>query len=225
MKTYYMGLDTETGNSFIIDDKLDLTQSLVYDIGWQVIDKKGKVYIKRSFVISEIFLNADIMSSAYYAEKIPAYWEDIKAGKRILTSFYKARQQFFRDRKKYRIKIVFAHNARFDYRALNNTIRYLTKSKYRYFFPYKIEIWDTLKMSRDVFKYNSEYTIFCDTHGFKTCHKIPQNRYTAEALYCFISNNPDFKESHTGLEDVEIETKILLYCLNSGIKTRKRLFE
>lgn len=225
MRTYYMGLDTETGNSFMIDDKLDLTQSLVYDIGWQIIDKKGNVYLRRSFVIAEIFLDKEIMSSAYYAEKIPSYWEDIKAGKRILTSFYKVRQQFYRDRKKYKIKIVFAHNARFDYKALNNTLRYLTSSKCRYFFPYKIEIWDTLKMSRDVFKDNSDYTKFCDTYGFKTLHKVPQNRYTAEALYCYISNTPNFKESHTGLEDVIIESEILLYCLNSGIKTRKRLFD
>ena len=41
-KTYYIGIDTETCNSRIdIDGKLDLTDSLVYDIGWAVVDKKG----------------------------------------------------------------------------------------------------------------------------------------------------------------------------------------
>ena len=54
---YLIGIDTETSNSLIDEnDKLDLTQSLVYDIGWQVIDKKGKVYKKRSYVVAEIFL-------------------------------------------------------------------------------------------------------------------------------------------------------------------------
>ena len=35
----------------------------------------------------------------------------------------------------------------------------------------------------------------------------------------------DFVENHTGLEDVEIETKILVYCLKSHVKMRKLLFE
>ena len=32
------------------------------------------------------------MQSSYYANKIPMYWEDIKNGKRILTSFYNIRK-------------------------------------------------------------------------------------------------------------------------------------
>ena len=44
-KNYYMVLDTETCNGIVVNDKLDLSQSLVYDIGFQVIDKKGTVYL------------------------------------------------------------------------------------------------------------------------------------------------------------------------------------
>ena len=39
-KTYLMSIDTETCNGLIDEKgKLDLSQSLVYDIGWQVVDK------------------------------------------------------------------------------------------------------------------------------------------------------------------------------------------
>lgn len=39
-KTYYIGIDTETCNGRIdVDGKLNLTDSLVYDIGWAVVDK------------------------------------------------------------------------------------------------------------------------------------------------------------------------------------------
>ena len=225
-KKYLIGLDTETCNGLMGEDgKLDLSQSLVYDIGWQVVDKKGKVYRTRSFVVAEIFLDKELMKGAYYADKIPQYWEDIKSGKRILTSFRKIRWIFTCDRKEFNCQTVFAHNAYFDYNALNNTIRLLTGSKYRYFMPYCVEWWDTLKMSRDVFSKSPMYSVYCQKNGYLTAHKVPQNRLTAEILWRYISGNPDFLESHTGLEDVQIETKILVYCLKTHKKIRKALFK
>ena len=225
-KKYLIGLDTETCNGLMGEDgKLDLSQSLVYDIGWQVVDKKGKVYRTRSFVVAEIFLDKELMKGAYYADKIPQYWEDIKSGKRILTSFRKIRWIFTCDRKEFNCQTVFAHNAYFDYNALNNTIRLLTGSKYRYFMPYCVEWWDTLKMSRDVFSKSPMYSVYCQKNGYLTAHKVPQNRLTAEILWRYISGNPDFLESHTGLEDVQIETKILVHCLKTHKKIRKALFK
>jgi len=225
-KKYLIGLDTETCNGLMGEDgKLDLSQSLVYDIGWQVVDKKGKVYRTRSFVVAEIFLDKELMKGAYYADKIPQYWKDIKSGKRILTSFRKIRWIFTCDRKEFNCQTVFAHNAYFDYNALNNTIRLLTGSKYRYFMPYCVEWWDTLKMSRDVFSKSPMYSVYCQKNGYLTAHKVPQNRLTAEILWRYISGNPDFLESHTGLEDVQIETKILVHCLKTHKKIRKALFK
>lgn len=75
----FIVLDTETTNS--LDDPL------TYDIGFAVIDEKGKVYESYSFVIAEIFLDKELMKSAYFANKIPQYWQDIKDGKRKLQSF------------------------------------------------------------------------------------------------------------------------------------------
>lgn len=49
---------------------------------------------RRSFVIKEIFLDATLMDSAYYAKKVPSYWEDIWAGKKQLVSAYFARKTF-----------------------------------------------------------------------------------------------------------------------------------
>ena len=225
-KSYFLGIDTETTNALVDDNgKLDLSQSLVYDIGWQVIDRNGKVYVKRSFVVAEIFLDTPLMKQAYFAEKIPQYWEDIKNGKRTLTSFHKIRQAFFADRKKYKCKAVFAHNAYFDYNALNQTLRLLTGSKYRYFFPYNCIIWDTLKMARDVIGKTVGYTNFCKEHNYLTNHATPQNRHTAEILYRYITGDNDFVESHTGLEDTEIESEIFVYCLKTKKKMRRCLFK
>lgn len=223
-KAFFIGIDTETTNSLIENDKLDLSQSLVYDVGWQVVDKKGNIYEKKSFVVAEIFLDKSLMKDALFYDKMPMYWEDIKSGKRILTSFSKIRWEFLKDRKKYTPKAIFAHNAYFDYRALNNTLRYLTGSKYRFFFPFGCEIWDTLKMSRDVIAKTAGYTNFCQKYGYLTKHKTPQNRCTAEILWRYLSGDNDFIESHTGLEDVEIETEIFVHCLRQKKKMRKTLF-
>lgn len=223
---YLIGLDTETCNGIVMDDdKLDLTQSLVYDLGWAVTDKKGRIYETRSYVIAEIFLGMkDVMKSAYYAEKIPKYWEDIKSGKRILASFWTVEKALMKDIKEYGIKNIFAHNAGFDVRALNNTIRYITKSKFRWFFPRKVEIWDTLKMARQTIGKQKMYKEFCLRNNYMTKHKKPQVRLTAEILYRYITGNNNFVESHTGLEDVLIETKIMAHCFRQHKKMEKRLF-
>ena len=221
---YYLGLDTETANSYEDENGLNLMDSLVYDFGYEIFTKKGKTKVARSFVIAEIFLDKSLMTSAYYAEKVPNYWKDIKKGKRKLVKFETAWRIFKQDLKKYDIKAVFAHNARFDLNALNKTARYLTGSKKRFFFPKRIEIWDTLKMARNTIGRTEEYTTFCIEHDFLTKHRVPQNRLTAEILWRFISGDIDFEESHTGLEDVQIEKEIFLFCLKLDAKVEKNLF-
>lgn len=222
---YLMGLDTETCNGIMTDNKLDLSQSIVYDIGWVITDRQGRIYRERSFVIYEIFVGMkDVMRSAYYAEKIPMYWEQIKNGQRKLASFRTVLKTFRQDLKDFDCSVVFAHNARFDVNALNNTIRFLTGSKRRFFFPYKIEIWDTLKMSRQTIGRQKSYRNWCFRNNYVTKHRTPQVRLTAEILYRYITGCDDFIESHTGLEDVRIETKILVHCFRQHKKMEKRLF-
>lgn len=222
---YLIGLDTETCNGIVIDNKLDLSQSIIYDIGWAVCDKKGRIYETKSFVIYEVFCEMkDVMRSAYYAQKIPMYWDEIKKGNRKLVSFWTVYHELRKDIKKYGVKNIFAHNAGFDVNALNNTIRYLTKSKYRYFLPNNIEVWDTLKMARQVIGTQKMYSIYCQKNGYLTKHKVPQNRLTAEILYRYITGKRDFVENHTGLEDVLIEIKIMSHCFRQHKKMEKRLW-
>lgn len=218
-------LDTETCNGIVVDDKLDLSQSIVYDLGWQVVDLHGNIYERRSFVVYDSFVcMKDVMKSAYYAEKIPRYEEQIASGKRKLVRFETARKIFLEDMKRYNVSTVSAHNARFDYNALNNSQRYFTKSAKRYFLPYGTEIWDTLKMARQTYGQEWGYRKFCEENGYMTKHKTPRVRLTAEILYRYISGNDDFEESHTGLEDVEIETKLLWAILKKHKKLDRALW-
>jgi len=214
-----MVLDTETANGIEIDGKVDLSCSLVYDIGFVIVDKKGRVYERVSLAIGDILCGMkDVMKSAYYAEKIPSYWDEIKAKERQLVSFLHARKIVLDTIKKYNIKVVSAHNARFDVNALNNTIRYLTKSEKRYFFPKKIEIWDTLKGVTNTICKQKGYISFCKENKYMTKHKTPRVRATAEILYRYISGNYDFVEEHKGVNDTDIEAKILVQILRQHKK-------
>lgn len=218
-KKFIMVLDTETANGIVTNEKLDLSCSLVYDIGFTVIDKKGNVYETKSMAISDIFCGmADVMKSAYYAEKLPKYWEDIRQGKRELVSFMWARKIVLDTMKKYNIQTISAHNARFDVNALNNTIRYLTKSDKRYFFPYGTEIWDTCKGAMKTICKQKGYIQFCKENGYMTKHKTPRVRATAEILYRYISGNYNFTEEHQGLDDTTIEARILTQILRQHAK-------
>lgn len=225
-KKYYLMLDTETCNGIEGEGgKLDLTQSLVYDIGCAIVDKRGNIYDEQSFVIIETFIGMkDVMQSAYYAKKIPMYWEDIKNGQRQLVTLHTARTIILEMAEKYNAEIVVAHNAGFDLRALNNTQRYISKSKYRYFFPYGFEWWDTLKMANDIYGNQPSYRRYCERHGYMTRHKVPRPRMTAEILHRYLTGNEDFEESHTGLEDVKIESQIFAQCMRQNKKMRKALY-
>ncbi len=222
---YVLMLDTETANTIQTDGGLDMTNTLFYDLGFQMADTHGRTYGEKfSFVNSDIFIHeAELMESAYYAKKIPQYKKDLENGTRILATTYEIRKAMLDLMAKYDCRIVCAHNARFDCNSLNNTQRWTTKSKWRYFLPYGVEWWDTLKMARSVMGKMPTYKKFCEKHGYLTQGGKP--RFTAEVCYRFITKNTDFVESHTGLEDVEIETEILRYCHRQHKAMKKKLWE
>lgn len=222
-RKYGIMLDTETANTIEMDGKLDMTNALFYDFGFAVIDSHGRVYETFSFVNRDIFVyERELMKSAYYADKIPQYIADLREGKRKMADTYEIRKAMLSAIKKYDCRFVCAHNARFDVTACNNTQRYTSKSKYRYFFPRYLEVWDTLMMARSVIAKMPTYRRFCEEHGYIT--KQNQVRLTAEVLHRFIHNDLTFVESHTGLEDVLIEAEILAYCQKQHKPMKKVLY-
>ena len=215
-KEMYLVIDTETCNT--------VEQPLPYDIGYAICDRMGNIEIERSFVVAETFLDMkDTMKSAYFAEKIPQYWEDIKNGTREIKSIYKIRKQVAEDMKIYGVKKVGAYNMGFDKRALNNVMRYTTKSFCRWFFPFGTEffcIWhlatQTLLQQKTFFKMAEKNNWFSEKGNLLT---------NAEVTYNYIKKMSDFKEEHKGLEDVRIEVEIMAHCfrqhkkMNTNINT------
>lgn len=202
-------VDTETANM--------VAQPIPYDFGYAIVNLETKqILLRRSFVVAEIFLDKEMMSSAYYAKKCPKYWEDIKSGKRELKRVLSIRKQILADMRDFQVKDVYAYNMGFDKRSANNGIRYITGSSVRWFFPYGTEfhcIWNmactSILRSKWYIRYAEEHNLISEKGNLLT---------SAEACYKYITKNEDFAEDHTGLEDVMIETEILFKILKSRMK-------
>lgn len=206
---YYLVVDVETTNS--LDDPL------VYDIGGVVADKQGRIYERFSFVVRDIFIyERKLMLTAYYANKIPEYVEDIHNNERIMLDFYNVRRYVHSLMEKYNITDVAAYNAYFDRNALNTTQRWLTKSKYRWFFPYGTNFVCIWNMACQTLCQRKTYKEFCEKHNLTSNRKgepTAKNYSTsAETVYKYLTLNAVYEEEHKGLEDVYIETEIMKRC-------------
>ena len=213
-KERYLVIDTETCNT--------IEQPLVYDIGYAICDRHGNIEVERSFVVAEVFIDmADVMKSAYYAEKLPKYWEDLKNGKRVMKSLFNIRRQLLEDIKTYKVKNIGAYNMGFDKRALNNTIRFCSQSYMRWFFPYGMKYICIWNMACQTLLNTSTYIKFAEKNGLAS---EKNNILTsAESTYKFLTKDVNFIEEHTGLEDVKIEIEIMAKCFATHKKMDKSI--
>lgn len=210
-----MIIDTETTNS--LDDPV------VYDVGFEVFDLEGNTYESCSMINTEVFNDPALMSTAYYADKIPQYMDRVLTGQSVMIPWKSIKTTIKNSIIRNNCEVVCAHNARFDSHALNLTQRYITTSKWRYFLPYGTsQWWDTLRMAREILKNNADYRQFCLNNGYVTSRNV--NRYTAEIIYRFLTGENDFNEAHMGLDDVRIEKEIFLYCIRQNPEIDGRLW-
>lgn len=201
---YYLIVDVETANS--LDDPL------VYDIGGVVTDKQGRIYETFSYIVRDIFVGEkNLMNTAYYAEKVPDYWRDIWSNKREVINFMDMWQCVLKLMARYNITDVCAYNTHFDRLALDMTLRYLTKSKYRFFFPYNTNFICIWNMATQTICKQKSYVTFCEENNFLS-NRGRNYSTSAETVFRYLNREPDFKEEHKGLDDVIIETEIFVMC-------------
>lgn len=211
---YYLVCDIETANH--------AEDALAYDVGLAIIDRNATVYEKHSFICKEIFFDeADLMQSAYYAKKIPEYYKGIEDGSRKVATLYEIRSMVFDLYKRWNYKAVMAYNAYFDNSGLNRTQRYITKSKYRWFFPYGVPVHCIWHMACQTICSMKKYYKFCIDNGFVS--KSGNIQTSAEVVYRFLTGNTDFEEKHTGLEDVLIEAYIFSECIRKHKKMNRNI--
>lgn len=214
-KKYLMVLDVETTNNIM--EKGAPNDGLVYDIGFTITDKKGKIYVKRSFAVKEIFDWTELMSTAYYKNKLPLYYEKLKKGIMEKASIWDIRKKIKVAMETFNIKEIYAYNASFDYTTLNNTVRYLSGSGCRWFFPYGTKICDIWHIACQVL--GTQKTFQWENIRNKNGNLITN----AERMFAYLTQEPDFEEEHTGLADALVETEILARCFSSHKSINKNI--
>ena len=206
-----------TDNKLLVDVETanETDCALTYDISTYMLDKDYNILTQHAFVVRDVFNDMrDVVKEAYYASKIPEYIDDLQKHNREMCNFMYARRVILDEMAQYDCKSVFAYNCRFDRNALNNTLRYLTKSRFRYFFPYDTEFGCIWNMACQTICQTEDYKMFAEKNNFIS--NFGRNyRATAETVYAFLTGNPNFTEEHKGLEDVKIEAEILKHCLQN----------
>lgn len=205
---YLMFIDTETIGTINMKESV-----LPFEIGMKIYDtEKQKVVKEKSYIVRKFFNNKYVMQSSFSATKYPEYIEKVANDKRYkLLSVNEISIDLAKIKEKYNIKVMVAHNGNFDKTAIARLFEdFGVKNPIA-----KIDLLDTMEISK-VITYSKDYANYCIANKDKL-NDIKESRFitnsgrvrtTAQAIYCYISNNADFIEAHTGLEDIDIEIEI-----------------
>jgi hypothetical protein len=215
-----------------------ILKPLIYNIAWKIVDRKGEVQKQENFIVNEIFYNETLFNTAYYKAKRPFYltalkertikadlWENISEVLETdlrIAEFCGAYNSMF-DFKK---AINFTHNYIQHYYSqyLDNWFEIQEKSIIAIINGHKPK---NENFDKDNFLYKNKNYPLIDLWGLSCIYLLNNDKYrefcyknnlstqskkffstTAESTYKFISQNADFVENHTALEDVEIEVEI-----------------
>lgn len=134
-RKYFMVLDCETAtlpcaakyqDGTSARKRIAIAKPLIYDLGWQVIDRMGRVYAKKNYLITEIFSVPEVFNTAYYKEKRPLYINKLIKGEIVLTDWRSAVRELIEDMDA--VEAVGAYNSMFDFKkALPFTELYISK--------------------------------------------------------------------------------------------------
>lgn len=195
-KKYYLILDCETAtlpyaSNFEETQKknIAIAKPLIYDLGWQVIDRNGNIYKRKSFVISEIFSVPQVFNTAYYAHKRPIYLERLKKGETILTDWNTAIAELLEDMQY--VESVGAYNSMFDFKkAIPFTELYIQKLYSPDFYKweemqnelckkiaYGNNRQNTKEFERTVFRFRDNVYDLFDVWGLSCEHIMNNNEY------------------------------------------------
>lgn len=211
---YLMFIDTETIGTLNVKESI-----LPFEIGMKIYDTEtDRVVKEKSYLVRKFFNNKFIMLSTFSATKYPNYFEKLENDKRYKTmSVNDISKDIEKTISRYAIKVMVAHNGNFDKTAIDRLFNeFGTENPIE-----KLDLLDTMELSK-VITFSKDYANYCIEHKDRlnsikeSCFITNSGRVrtTAQAIYCYISNNAEFEEAHTGLEDIDIEIEIFKHSMN-----------
>lgn len=236
-KKYYIVLDTEGLGLNDRKNKIYGKQKS-YDIGYVIMDKKGRIVKHFNCLAKEIFGDPELMSTAYFYDKMPIYEQMLNDKEITERLFINIIRELKRDLKTYKVKGIFAYNCDYDIVSLAETAQYTIKNCPKMeFAKTKNGKWRPLhekllqKLLDTKVEFYDIWTMACMT----LCQQktfLAQAKFTkkgniitnAEEVYKYITQKDNFKEDHTAYSDARIESEILTRILANGCKPQKQVF-
>ena len=204
---YCIVFDTETTS---------LDKPFCYDLGYVILDMEtGEIATEKHYIVEQTWHNLPLFESAYYKEKRPLYVSLMRAKKATMDKWGYIMRAMRKDIIQYNITDAYAYNSDFDDKV----------------FTFNCDWFKCLNplenvAIHDIWGYASQF--ITNTKGYKAfCEKYERFTDTgnykgsAEVVYQFLKDAPDFIEAHMGLYDSQIEAFILFACVSFGAEWAK----
>jgi hypothetical protein len=197
-----------------VDTECSGLSNPVYDIGWTIHDKTGKIVESFHALVREVFTDADEMTRAYFAKKVFTDYAPMLDLQDIRLKNWSEIVGIMRDHiKTHNVNILSAYNLGFDLRALKLTNKLFGDSAV---IQTPVKLLDLWQFSCEVLLNTPTYKKMAKANGWIS--PAGNIRTSAEMAYRFISGNVKFIESHTALDDAIIETEIAEKCYRKKSK-------
>lgn len=199
--------DTET---------VSLEKPFCYNVGYIIANTEtGEILLRREYVIEQIWSNAELFTTAYYADKRQIYVGRMRARKVFLEKWGYVTQQMIRDFKSYEVTGAYAYNSSFDEKVFSfccDWFKTINPFETLPIFDIRGYVHQFIAFENDFQEWAETNQRFTESGNFST---------TAETLFQYIHGQNDFEEEHTALADSEIELQILLECIDRGAEWDK----
>lgn len=201
---YHIVFDTETTS---------LDKPFCYDFGYLIINSEDFSVVKEChYVVEQIWHNLPLFESAYYKEKRPLYISLMRSKKATMDKWGYIMRGLARDVKQYNITDAYAYNSDFDDKVMTFNCDWFKCNN-----PFEtVAIHDIWGYASQFITLQDNYKAFCEDNQRFT--DTGNYKSSAEVVYQYITNDPDFVEDHMGLLDGQIESHILNYCILNGAK-------
>lgn len=195
MKNFYCTLDTETYGGAA-------TPKGIYHLAGIIHDRNANPICAFNYVISEHY--DEIQQDEYAKRNFDLYETMVKTGvATMIPTEAEAIAAVNSLCNWYSVNTMLAFNTGFDF--CKTVCRDLLEGR---------EFIDLFLMACETLAIRKKYGDFCREHGFKS--KSGKSVATsAEAFYAYLTDNADYIEEHTALEDARIEMEIFRACIRS----------
>ena len=193
----YCTLDTETVGG--------ATNPLgFYHLGGIIHDRQGKITGCFNYVIAEML--PFVLEDNYAKKNLPLYFEMLRDGTATLIDTQAHAIEVVNSTLEfYNVNVMTAFNSGFDY-CKTMCAELLEDREF-------IDLW---LMALECICQKASYKKFCAESG--RYNNKGSCRTNAESVFAYLTDNPNYCEEHTALEDSKIELEIFNACIKSHKK-------